>query len=102
MKTMELEVPAEAEDGETQIQTILVDGLDEFIPLLSHWHKKQVAIIRHLMDVPPGVEVDIEGATPFKLEGENLQAFRMALELSLHYLGELPFAAEYEPEETTH
>ena len=98
MKDVQLAIP---KDGE-QLDTIMVTGLDEFLPLLLDWHEKQVAVVQHLRTVPEGIEVEIEGAPPFKLEGESLRAYHMGIELCLNYLGKLPFYTEYEEEDKLH
>lgn len=79
---------------------LIVNGLDEFLPVLMDWHEKQVAIVEHLRMVPVGIEVEIEGSAPFTLTAESHRAFQMGIELSLQYLGSLPFQAEYEEEPT--
>ena len=102
MKTVQLPLSVDDQESPEMVQTIQVEGLDEFIPLLLEWHQKQVAIVKHLMTVPEGIEVEVEGNEPFTLAGDTLRAFKMGLDMSLHYLGELPFAAEYEEDQPVH
>lgn len=73
-----------------------IPDLDTFIQLISAWHQKQVATIQHLSEVPPGTEVVVEGEAPFKMEGDILKGFQLGINMSMQYLGILPFEAEYE------
>lgn len=77
---------------------VAVDDLDHFIALLTDWHSRQVATVKHLREVPAGMQMiigDGEDAKEMKLEGERLEGFQLGLDLSLNFLGTLPFMAEY-------
>ena len=84
---------------------LAVTDLDHFITLLTDWHNRQVAMVKHLQEVPNGITVVIGDGddTPKKtLEGEFLEGFQLGLGLALNYLGKLPFMAEYVDADTTH
>ena len=81
-----------------------VTDLDHFITLLTDWHNRQVATVKHLQEVPNGITVVIgegDDADKKTLEGEFLEGFQLGLGLALNYLGKLPFMAEYVDADTT-
>ena len=85
-------------------ELLAVTDLDHFITLLTDWHNKQVATVKHLREVPAGMQMiigDGEDAKEMKLEGERLEGFQLGLDLSLNFLGTLPFMAEYVDDATT-
>ena len=72
--------------------------LDQFVTLLTDWHNRQVATIKHLQDVPEGSKIIIgegEEAEEKIMEGHFLEGFQLGLDIALNYLGSLPFTAEY-------
>ena len=80
-----------------------VQDLGQFVALLQDWHKKQVATMKHMLDIPDGTEVLVEGEAPMTLTGDVLRGFQMGVNLSLTHLGELPFNAEFvDPDATKH
>lgn len=86
---------------------IAINDLDQFIALLTDWHNRQVATIKHLQEAPAGIKVLVgEGteAVEHVLEGKFREGFQLGLGLALNYLGVLPFMAEYsdEPSSTKH
>lgn len=90
--------------AETSTQEAPVNGVDsqiksvnEFGALLFNWHHRQIATINHFLDVPEGVEVKVGEEEQLTLSGDVLRGYRLGLELSLHYLGTLPF--NYTPDE---
>ena len=83
---------------ETNSELLAVNNLDHFIALLTDWHQRQVATVKHLQEVPTGITVvigDSDGETKKTLEGEFLEGFHLGLGMALNYLGTLPFMAEY-------
>ena len=81
----------------TQDDTLFITELEEFVPLLTDWHQRQVATVLHFQNVPPGMEVQVEGEEEtLILEGKTLEGFRMGISLALSYLGMLPFVTGYE------
>lgn len=83
---------------ETADELLAVTDLDHFIALLTGWHNRQVANVKHLREVPAGMQMiigDGEDAKEMKLEGERLEGFQLGLDLALVFLGTLPFMAEY-------
>ena len=86
-------------------ELLAVTNLDHFITLLTDWHNRQVATVKHLHEVPNGTAVVIgegDDATKKTLEGEFLEGFQLGLGLALNYLGKLPFMAEYVDDTTIH
>ena len=89
---------------EAPTDLLAVTNLDHFITLLTDWHNRQVATVKHLVEVPEGVKViigDGEEAKQKTLEGEFLEGFQLGLGLALNYLGTLPFMAEYADDAST-
>ena len=82
--------------------TLHVDDLNQFVHLLASWHKLQMATIRHHLTIPEGTKVSVEGEEDFVLEGDILRGFQMGLTVAINYLGTLPFAVEYDNEDTLH
>ena len=83
---------------EDSSELLAVTDLDHFITLLTDWHNRQVATVKHLREVPAGMQMiigDGEDAKEMKLEGERLEGFQLGLDLALNFLGTLPFMAEY-------
>lgn len=74
-----------------------IKSVDEFGALLFNWHHRQIATINHFLDVPEGVEVKVGEEEQITLSGDVLRGYKLGLELSLHYLGTLPFG--YIPDE---
>ena len=89
---------------ETADELLAVTNLDHFITLLTDWHNHQVATVKHLREVPTGMQMiigDGEDAKEMKLEGERLEGFQLGLDLALNFLGTLPFMAEYVDDAST-
>lgn len=74
-----------------------IKSVNEFGALLFNWHHRQIATINHFLDVPEGIEVKVGEEEQLTLSGDVLRGYRLGLELSLHYLGTLPF--NYTPDE---
>lgn len=90
---------------DTANELLAVNDLDHFITLLTDWHNRQVATVKHLQTVPSGITVvigDGEEAEQKTLEGDFLAGFHLGLGLALNYLGTLPFMAEYTDDTPTH
>lgn len=94
-----------AQKQETNSELLAVNDLDHFITLLTDWHNRQVATVKHLQEVPTGITVvigDDSGETKKTMEGEFLEGFQLGLGMALNYLGTLPFMAEYIDVTPTH
>ena len=94
-----------AQQQEEANDLLAVTDLDHFITLLTDWHNRQVATVKHLQEVPSGITVVIgegDDADKKTLEGEFLEGFQLGLGLALNYLGKLPFVAEYADADATH
>lgn len=76
-----------------QADVFLVEDLNEFVDLINEWHSNAVDTVLHLKNAPPGIEIKVEDEEAFKLEGDVLKGFKLGIELSLNYLGRLPFEA---------
>lgn len=79
--------------------TIVVEDIDQFIQLLSGWHKSKVQALEHMLTVPEGVEVTFNDEGPQILKGDLHKGFLIGLSLGLMELGILPFAAEVDPDQ---
>lgn len=74
-----------------------LDTAEDFYAVLSMWHAQQVDTLKHMMDIPPGTDANIEDpdgneTLTVKLEGDALQGFKVGIAAALSLLGELPFA----------
>lgn len=69
-----------------------VTSLDTFVALLSNWHQSKVAGLEHMLQVPAGVEMQVDDGPPVILSGERLDGFKAGISLALMELGILPFA----------
>ena len=83
-------------------ESVNISDMGQFITLMQDWHAKQVATVHHFTEIPPGVEVQVEGEEPFLLEGDTLKGFNLGINMALSYLGELPFYAQGSANATQH
>ena len=83
-------------------EIVHVSDMGQFITLMQDWHTQQVATVHHFLEVPPGIEVQVEGEEPFQLEGDLLKGFKLGIQMALSYLGELPFYAQGDTHGTQH
>lgn len=93
-----------AQKQEDSSELLAVNDLDHFITLLTDWHNRQVATVKHLNSAPQGIKILIgegEEAKEKTLEGEFLEGFQLGIGLALNYLGTLPFMAEYVDDDPT-
>lgn len=81
--------------------TIEIDDLEQFVRIMAGWHSQKVKTLKHMLEMPEGVEMVVSGETPVVLTGDLLAGFKAGIELSLMELGTLPFAYETEPEAAT-
>lgn len=83
-------------------ESIAVTDLQMFVELLTIWHTRKVNILKHLMDVPQGMEVAIGDDEHLLLDGDAYRAFILGINLSLKELGTLPFTSitEDAPQQT--
>ena len=91
--------PEEEEDSNEIVQ---ISDMRQFIALMQDWHTQQVATVRHFMEIPSGVEVQVEDEETFPLEGDTLKGFKLGIQMALSYLGELPFYAQGDTHGTQH
>lgn len=83
-------------------ETIEIDSLDQFVKILTAWHSQKVAVLEHMLTIPEGSEMVVEGepASPVVMTGDILAGFKAGLGLALMELGTLPFLCE-EPAEAS-
>lgn len=78
---------------------VAVTDLTHAIELIMSWHAMTVAQVTHMLNIPEGTTVDIEGQDPLQLSGDTLRGYRLGIEIALADLGKLPFRAEYTEED---
>ncbi len=69
---------------------VQITNLDQFVGIMTLWHKEKVQACKHLLAIPNGSVFEIEGKQ-LKMHGVTLKGFRLGIELALMQLGELPF-----------
>jgi hypothetical protein len=80
--------------------TVAVNDLNQFVFLLSNWHQDRVAVLKQMMEIPQGFEVEMEGEAPMALTGDLHKGFKIGLIVALSELGVLPFVAETNAQES--
>jgi hypothetical protein len=78
----------------TKPETVEIDDLNQFVFLLSNWHQDRINILKQMMEIPQGFEVELEGEAPMPLTGDLHKGFKIGLIVALSELGVLPFVAE--------
>lgn len=81
-------------DKLTPPDTIVIEDVNQFVGLLSAWHDDKVKVLEHMLQIPDGTEMVINGTDSSVLTGDLLKGFRAGIELSLMELGTLPLVAE--------
>ena len=81
---------------ETPDTLLAVNDLDQFVQMLSSWHTKKVAVLKHMQNIPETAEVSIGDGPPVQMTGAFREGFLLGLSIALSELGELPFVAEME------
>ena len=69
----------------------MITTLDEFASRVTEWHTQQVHTLLHVLEMPEGSEIALDEEAPIMLTGDAHKAFLIGVNLSLHYLGTLPF-----------
>lgn len=85
---------------EQQLELVEVTSLDHFVRTLTHWHSQRVKVLEHMLSIPDGAQVQIEGEEDRALTGDYRHGFTTGLSLALIELGKLPFVAEVEDSES--
>lgn len=82
-------------------ETLAVTDLQTFVELLTIWHTRKVEILKHLMEVPKGMEILIGEDEYLVLDNDVHRAFVLGLNLGIKELGKLPFdpITDDQPEE---
>ena len=80
----------------TPPETIEITDVNQFVGILIDWHAKKVAILEHMLQVPEGTEMIVDGGTPVILTGDMLAGVQAGISMALMELGILPFVAEME------
>lgn len=79
-------------------ETLEVNDLDHFVRLLTGWHTTKVNVLRHILSVPTGTAVEINGEE-LVLDGDLHKGFVAGVTVALAELGSLPFVAETEDQQ---
>lgn len=82
----------------TKDNLLYIDDLDQFINILHIWHGRKVKVLEHMLTIPEGTEMALDGFT-IQLSGDAHTAFVEGIKLALHELGTLPFTVEQEDEQ---
>ena len=83
-------------------ELIPIQNIDHFIHLIVGWHNNRVAILKHMLSLPAGTQMQINETESVVMDGERLEGFKDGLGLALMELGDLPFVVETEEPTTTH
>ena len=81
-------------------ETKTTEDMGQAIAMLMQWHALGAAKVNHMLDIPEGSKVEIEGFPDLILSGDAHRAFRLGVQAALAELGELPFYAEYDDQPT--
>ena len=77
-------------------ETVAVESLDQFVMVLTAWHDNKCQVLKHLLEIPEGSEVQVSDDEPRIMTADLLVGFRLGIEMALSELGTLPFVAEME------
>jgi hypothetical protein len=80
--------------------TVPVTDLDQFVRILTDWHQTKVKTLKHMLEIPQGTVFDFNEEKDLVLQGDLHKGFMIGLTVALSELGELPFVAETEDDET--
>ena len=81
---------------------IPIQNIDHFIHLIVGWHNNRVALLKHMMALPAGTEMQVNETESVVMDGERLEGFKAGLGLALMEMGDLPFVVETEEPATAH
>jgi len=76
---------------QTKSDVIEIEDIHQFVAMTSAWHGEKVRALEHMLKVPDGTEMIIDGDKPVTLTGDLLLGFVAGLQLGLMELGTLPF-----------
>jgi hypothetical protein len=94
-----------SEENSNQEESLyIINDVDELAQAITQWHERQVAMLKHMQNVPVGSEVelgDVGGKlTKHIIKGKFREGFIAGIEVALSALGVLPFATQaVEPEQ---
>ena len=83
-------------------ELIPIQNIDHFIHLIVGWHNNRVALLKHMMALPAGTEMQVDENKTVVMDGERLEGFKDGLGLALMELGDLPFVVETAEPTATH
>ena len=83
-------------------ELIPIQNIDHCIHLIVGWHNNRVALLKHMMALPAGTEMQVDENKTVVMDGERLEGFKDGLGLALMELGDLPFVVETVEPATTH
>ena len=70
---------------------ILIEDANLFGTLVSDWHANRMHRLRHMLAVPEGTEIEVDGE-PLVLTGDAHRAFVAAMTVAISELEQLPFS----------
>jgi len=82
-------------------EVVPIETIDQFAAYITAWHSHKVAVLEHMLQVPEGTEMQVDGGAEVVLEGAVLAAFKAGISVSLMELGKLPFVTQMEEQEAT-
>lgn len=80
-----------------QAETVYVEDINQFVRIMMAWHAQKIAEFEHMTKIPKGIEVTINDAESFILDGDLHTGFVMGVTMALVGMSHLPFEAEFEP-----
>jgi hypothetical protein len=71
-----------------------IQSLDQFAGLLTAWHAEKVRVLEHMLSIPEGTTMQLDGGPEVPMTAELITGFRAGIQLALMELGTLPFITE--------
>lgn len=72
-------------------EIVPINSAEDFFAMLTVWHDQQVLTLEHMLQIPEGTEVQVNGQETLVLEGNVLKAFQAGIQTALQVMGKLPF-----------
>jgi hypothetical protein len=99
-ETLEVQEAPIQQDQPEPAGAFQIETIDQFGHLVAEWHSNTMNTLTHMLEVPTGMEVVIEGEEPFKLEGEIQKGYKLGLNVAMSYIRMLPFVSTDAPDES--
>lgn len=84
--------------GEDHSEVVPMDDTATFFGVLKMWHEHQVETLKHMLTIPEGTDLEVDGQT-VKLEGVTHLAFQAGIRTALSVFENLPFDVVNETDE---